>query len=188
MFKAHFWVVFIGLLLHGSIIYSAEPDRLAEYRLLVRQFGGELKGQLLSALKEGGPVSAISVCSQKAPLIAGRIAQENDLEIGRTSLRPRNLSNVPDPWEKLTLEMFEEQRNQGADVTTLEAFEVFTEGEKQVFRYMKAIPVGEPCLTCHGKAISAELKEKLLVLYPQDQALGFSPGEILGAFSLTQVK
>ena len=88
----------------------------------------------------------------------------------------------------MTLKLFEEQRTQGENPTTLEAFEVFNEGEKQVFRYMKAIPVGEPCLTCHGKAISAELKETLLELYPQDQALGFSPGDILGAFTLTQVK
>ena len=61
-----------------------------------------------------------------------------------------------------------------------------TEGGKSLFRYMKAIPAGELCLTCHGKELAPDLAAKLRELYPDDQATGFSLGEIRGAFTITQ--
>ena len=52
---------------------------------------------------------------------------------------------------------------------------------------MKAIPTAaEPCLTCHGSSLQPELKAEILRLYPNDQATGFKPGELRGAFTVTQ--
>ncbi|MGD9018940.1 MAG: hypothetical protein PVF84_01745, partial [Desulfuromonadales bacterium] len=55
-------------------VFADEHDFLSESRKVVKQFGGELKQELLAALKEGGPVTALSVCSQKAPVIAEELA------------------------------------------------------------------------------------------------------------------
>ena len=164
---------------------SVENDLLSESRQIVKQFGGELKGEMLSSLKEGGPINAISVCSQRAPAIAETISQGKDWKVARKSLKFRNPDNAPDTWEQKILESFEERRAKGEDVGRMEHHEVLNVEGKQVFHYMKAIPVGEPCLTCHGKQIQQDLKTSLKDLYPEDQSTGFSLGEILGAFSVT---
>ena len=83
------------------------------------------------------------------------------------------------------LEEFEERRKHGEDIARLEHSEVLTGDGKSFFRYMRAIPVGELCLTCHGRELDPELTGKLKELYPEDQAVGFSTGEIRGAFTIT---
>ena len=176
----------IILLLAANTSASSVEERVAKSRLAVQEFAGKLKGELLAALKEGGPVNAVSVCSRKAPEIAGAISEDKGWEVGRTSLRTRNPENVPDGWEQKTLEAFEERRKNGEDLAKMEYSEVVTADGKSVFRYMKAIPVGELCLTCHGKDLAPGLAAKLRELYPEDRATGFSLGEIRGAFTITQ--
>lgn len=181
-------ITLLFILLTGSFgataVYSAESDLLAESREIVQQFAGELRGELLSSLKQGGPLNAIAVCSQKAPAIADKISQGRNLKITRTSLKFRNPENAPDRWEQGTLESFEARRANGEDPGKMEHSEILTDDGKQAFRYMKAIPVVEPCLNCHGKQLPDELNAKLKELYPEDQSTGFSLGEIIGAFSI----
>jgi hypothetical protein len=54
------------------------------------------------------------------------------------------------------------------------------------FRYMKAIPTGELCLTCHGGSIDPDLAARIRAGYPKDQATGFKLGELRGAFTLSK--
>ncbi len=49
---------------------------------------------------------------------------------------------------------------------------------------MKAIPIQEPCMLCHGEVLSSAVKEKINDLYPQDQATGYTLGQIRGAFTI----
>ena len=188
MRKTSLFIIFLTGCFGVVNSYAIEEDRLSESRMVIKQFASELKGELIVNLKEGGPINAISVCSEKASMIADRISQEKGWKIGRVSLRLRNPGNAPDAWERKALEAFEEGSMKGADIKTLEYHETLKEGGKQVFRYMKAIPVGEPCLTCHGKQIEPELKAKLKEVYPGDRAIDFSIGEIIGAFSISQSK
>ena len=188
MRKASLLIIFLTGCFGVVSSYAIEEDRISESRMVIKQFASELKGELIVNLKEGGPINAISVCSEKASMIADRISQEKGWKIGRVSLRLRNPRNAPDAWERKALEAFEESSIKGADIKTLEYYETLNEGGKQVFRYMKAIPVGEPCLTCHGKQIELDLKAKLKEVYPGDQAIDFSFGEIIGAFSISQSK
>jgi cytochrome c556 len=174
------------LLAVGVVSASSVENRITTSRKAVKEFAGELKGELQAAMKGGGPVNAVTVCSEKAPAIANRISEDRGWEVGRTSLKTRNPNNVPDTWERKTLEAFEERRRQGEDVGKMEHSEVVTADGKSVFRYMKAIPAGELCLTCHGKEIVHDLAAKISELYPEDRATGFSLGEIRGAFSISQ--
>ena len=68
----------------------------------------------------------------------------------------------------------------------MEFYEVVKTGNGEVFRYMKAIPAGKLCMTCHGSNIAPELVKKIDELYPNDQARGYSPGDIRGAFTIQQ--
>jgi len=49
---------------------------------------------------------------------------------------------------------------------------------------MKAIPAGGMCMNCHGQNLTSAVSSRLAELYPEDQAVGYMPGQIRGAFSL----
>ena len=51
---------------------------------------------------------------------------------------------------------------------------------------MKAIPTGELCLLCHGETIDPDIAAAIDKAYPEDQARGFSLGDIRGAFTLSK--
>ncbi len=51
---------------------------------------------------------------------------------------------------------------------------------------MKAIPLSGVCVNCHGPRIKTQLSDKIYKLYPDDKARGFIPGDLRGAFTVTQ--
>jgi hypothetical protein len=146
----------------------------------------DLKAALQQAMKEGGPVNAIAVCNEKAPAIATEMSTRKGWRVARTSLKVRNQANAPDDWERTVLEDFEKRKAQGDKPEAMEHYEIVKNNGKQVFRYMKAIPTVEICTTCHGEQIGDEIAAKLKELYPADQATGFKPGDLRGAFTITQ--
>ncbi|MBJ7533548.1 DUF3365 domain-containing protein [Rhodomicrobium vannielii ATCC 17100] len=166
---------------------AASPEALAvEARGIVGRFADKLKGELVGAMKEGGPVAAISVCNTAAPAIASE-ASTGGWIVRRTSLKLRNPATAPDAWEAETLARFDAAKAGGADPTKLERAEVLDNGGQRTFRYMKAIPTAaEPCLACHGTNLAEPVKAKLAELYPDDKATGYSAGDIRGAFTLTK--
>jgi hypothetical protein len=52
---------------------------------------------------------------------------------------------------------------------------------------MKPIPTTGLCLTCHGETLADEVSNKVKVLYPHDNATGFSLGDIRAAFTLQKI-
>jgi hypothetical protein len=168
--------------------WAGEPDsaRVGQARAAVKELGEGLKGQLMAAIKAGGPISAIGVCKTIAPALADKAGAARGLKVGRTSLRVRNPANAPDAWERGVLEDFAAQVKAGTDPGKLEHAETVTDASgASTFRYMKAIPMGAvPCLTCHG-APEPALKAEITRLYPQDRATGFKPGELRGAFTVS---
>jgi hypothetical protein len=161
-------------------------DDVAASREAVAEFSTALKGELESAMKSGGSVKAIEVCQLKAPGIAATVSKGRGFRIARTSLKLRNPANAPDPWEKALLERFEARLADGADPATLEHYEIVEADGKRAFRYMKAIPTQGVCLACHGEKIAPDVAAALDRLYPEDQARGFKPGELRGAFTITR--
>lgn len=146
--------------------------------------GGPLKKTLGAAMEQGGPVNAIGACNEKAPGIAKQAAEQTGWQVGRTSLKLRNQHNAPDAWEMATLQEFEARKAAGENPADISKAEVVEENGKKTFRFMKAIGTEPLCLNCHGKEITPEVAAKLDGLYPQDQARGFSAGDIRGAFTV----
>ena len=144
-------------------------------------------GTMQSAVKEKGVVGAIPVCKEKAPQLLKEQAAKTGWDMRRVSLRTRNPERgTPDVWEARQLADFNIRAANGEKVETLETGEVVTENGKQVYRYIRAIPVGDVCLKCHGpvEQIDAGLKSQLARSYPQDSAFGYAKGQIRGALTV----
>ncbi|WP_171946441.1 DUF3365 domain-containing protein [Hyphomicrobium sp. CS1GBMeth3] len=166
---------------------AADAASLASARAAIKGLGETLKTQLVAAIEAGGPVAAVDVCHTIAPQIAKDQSRAHGVSIARTALRVRNTANAPDAFERRVLEDFVRQIEAGADPTKLEYAETVRDNGENVFRYMKAIPTAaEPCLTCHGSNLEPVLKAEILRLYPNDQATGFAPGSLRGAFTVKQ--
>jgi hypothetical protein len=183
------WMAAVGALLVSSSLALAQSDvteRTSAARAAAADFGMTLIGELQKAIAAGGPVNAIGVCSIAAPKIAADKSAAKQMTIGRTSLKLRQPNNKPDPWEMQQLLRFEERKAAGENPATIEVAEYVETGGQRIFRYMKAIPTAELCLTCHGSALAPEVTARLRELYPQDAATGFKVGDLRGAFTIRQ--
>lgn len=155
-----------------------------------RKVAGSIPPKLLEVLddeiRKGGPENAIGVCREKAPQMAKAASEKTGWAIRRVSLKNRNPKAVPDAWEKGVLEEFDRRAAAGDKPTGLEKGELLTVDGQQVYRYMKALPTQDLCLQCHGTAdrISPAVQAKLLELYPNDKAVGYSAAEIRGAITI----
>jgi len=180
--------LFTGALLAAPAWGDDNAARVEASRNAVKELQGKLVTELQAAMKAGGPVNAIEVCSKRASVIAGDISRQHGWKVGRTSLKYRNPANAPDAWEAQVLQDFEKRKAAGEDPTKLERFAVVNQDGKQVFRYMKALPIpeGAPCLACHGQKLDPAVAAKLKALYPQDQATAFKTGDLRGAVTITQ--
>ena len=151
----------------------------------------ELGGKLQAAMKDGGPVQALSVCTVEAPAIAQRISEEEKITIRRVSAKPRNPTlGVPNDWQTLAMKQFEEGLARGdkpADMEFVEAVKAGG-GSRMELRFAKPIVMQPQCTTCHGapEQISPEVKAKLNELYPNDKATGYKPGELRGAIVISR--
>lgn len=172
-----------------AYVQADEADmkaRADKSKAAIGEFFGNLKGQLQAGMKEGGPVNAIKVCNTVAPALAEEASTKHNMKIARTSLKTRNANNAPDAWETKVLNSFEERKAKGESLDTMAFSEVVESNGKKEFRFMKAIPVGEVCLKCHGENIDPAVKAKLGELYPNDKATGYKLGDLRGAFTVRQ--
>lgn len=172
------------LLLYISACTQNIEQQLVASRDVTQQLASKLKSKLKSSLQTGGPIEAVTVCNLDAKNIASEVSKDIGWQVGRTSLKTRNPSNAPDNWEQDMLHYFEQQKQSGADISNLEAYEITEDENGKWFRYMKAIPTAEVCLVCHGEALAPPVQEKLLALYPDDKAIGYKVGDIRGAFTV----
>lgn len=182
-------LIFPALLFTLPFTVGADSDQYTtEAKNLTGALAQELKGELGKAMKAGGTITAIKVCSSLAPAIAKKHSDSSGWSIGRTSLQFRNPNNAPDAWEGKVLHQFEQQRAQGASPDALVYSELVEEGGEKYFRFMKGIVMPSmekmPCLNCHGKNIDAKTLAELNQIYPRDMARGYKAGQLRGAFTL----
>ena len=190
---------FLGVLLFivtGIAGAQSAPPSTIDASLVqsTRGIAGELLGQLGQKLKAAmstdGPVAAVSVCKESAPAIARQLSIANDAKVTRVGTRVRNQNmGVPNAWQKEALTQFEARLSQGEKAADIEFWQVADNGHgKSELRYAKAIAIQPQCLSCHGSAqdIAAPLSEKLRIEYPNDQATGYSVGQLRGAVVVTR--
>jgi len=165
--------------LDGTAVANDQQELIAQATLRVKQFSTQLKAELIAAIQSGGLDAGVEICHSKAPKIADNLSTEG-WTVARTSLKTRNENNKPDIWETDTLNEFNTRLKQGEKAANL----VTTLSDKKHFRLMKAIPMDQVCLACHGSSIDAGLQNTIQKYYPNDNATGFSLEDIRGAFTL----
>ena len=156
-----------------------------EARAAAGELGKRLKEQLVTAMEVEGPTGAARVCSQVAPVIAQQVSDETGFEVGRTSLKTRNPANAPDAWEIESMERFLTSQSNNYSLNDIDRFyPVEDENGVNWFRYAKPIVMGEMCTACHGSNVAPDVQAAIHEIYPEDQATGFEPGDLRGAFTV----
>lgn len=166
-------------------VAAREQAARAASGAFVKKLGGALKQEM----QKSGPEQAILVCRDIAPQIAGELSRANGWRVTRVGTRVRNsMLGMPDDWERKVLTDFEARAANGEKYPDIAFGEVVDYGGAKHYRFMKAIPMQEACLSCHGSAeqIPDGVKAKLTSAYPHDLATGYKLGELRGAVSIIQ--
>jgi len=175
-----------ALTLLGSNAYADELSKYQdEARAVAMPFLKNLGAANQKAISEGGHASAIGVCKDIAPAMAGDLSRQTGWKLTRVSLKVRNpLLGTADAWEQKKLLEFAERVAKGEKPETMEAAEIVQEPAGKSFRYMKAIALQPGCVACHGSDLPADVQARLKSDYPHDLATGYSPGQLRGAVSI----
>jgi hypothetical protein len=177
---------FILLSISLGAAAADDPAWTADARKVALSVPPKLLSTLQAAIDKDGHEGAIAVCRDEAPKLARAASEETGWAVRRVSLRQRNPKAVPDAWERAALEDFDRRAAAGESPARLEKAEVVVEGGQTWQRYMRALPVQQMCLACHGDAasLSPAVSARLQALYPQDQAVGYSVGQTRGAMTI----
>lgn len=162
--------------LAAGLCLAASGDEPAGLEARGAEILAPFKQQLQQALRDGmvrGPDEAVRACSVRAPEIAAEVSGSS-VRVGRTSHRLRNPSNAPAPWMGPVLDLYRARPGLREPVVVpLDAGRV---------GYAEPIFVKPLCVTCHGEALAAPVRERIAELYPEDRATGFRVGDFRGLF------
>lgn len=183
--KKVIWAICVAGLVSGNAFSSGQSAELDRAKQATAAYAGALKTELLTSMKSDGPLQAMDVCNTRAKAIGNEVSIEYGALLSRVSTRNRSPDNIPNDWQSIVLESFEDRKQAGETFDTLSWYETVETDSVREFRFMKAIPTGGLCLQCHGKDIIPAVSEKLAELYPEDKATGFGLGDIRGAFVVT---
>lgn len=143
-----------------------------------------LSSNLQSAIQSGGVSNALPFCSLAAsPLTAG-MAQKHGVALRRFTHKPRNPAGRADATEMAVLKSLEAALAAGH--TTNPPPPLITNFTATTATFFAPIVLNnELCLKCHGEPGRDIAEENLAIiqrLYPRDEATGFKPGDLRGAW------
>jgi hypothetical protein len=136
------------------------PNAAIEGPKIIAEAFAKLSGALGEAIAKGGPASALSVCSEKAPQIA---ADDAKTAVLATFAEAMAKQEAPKP-----------QVITNADGTR---------------SFLSPVVLGNPlCLQCNGtpnQDIAPVTLAEIQKLYPDDKATGFKIGDLRGLWRVT---
>ncbi|MGB5301566.1 MAG: DUF3365 domain-containing protein [Gemmatimonadota bacterium] len=144
---------------------------------------GTLVTQLTGAMQEGGAAHAVDFCSTSAFELTAGVAQEQGLDVKRTSMKYRNPANAPDEDETEALRYYESAL---AETGVLPGPLVRKAGRDE-YRFYRPLVVAAPCLGCHGSTgeIDPTVQAILVERYPDDLATGYAAGDFRGVIRVS---
>lgn len=187
---AQHWMAAAAAILFFFQAHAADEnvDTLqSEARRAAMRLLEQIRGEISREIEQTGPIRAVTVCKYSAPEMSSSISRQTGMRVTRVSLRPRNrMLGEADVWEQKNLLDFEKRLAKGEKVESLEASQVVSEPTGRYYRYLKAIPMGQPCLACHGPVagIPEGVKAQLAADYPHDRAVNYQQGQVRGAVSV----
>ena len=168
---------------NSSLTTKEKENYTSKGKEIIQASFKELSGHLMQQMKMGGPEQAIPFCNIQAMPITTKIADKFNVTIKRTSRKIRNSVNIASDRE---LEIIEEYES--AIYSKNEIFpkvELDINGNKHFYA---PIIVNSKCLSCHGKLegkLSVKTDSLIKSLYPNDEAIGYSEGDLRGIWSVT---
>lgn len=138
----------------------------------IKKMGKELKRELKVGMKES-PKDALKICNIKAPIIEAKYKEDN-LKIGRVSLKNRNPNNRPKEWMLKYIDGFHKKSIKEKYISIQ-----ISEKRRGLLMPIITMPL---CLKCHGDNIDGGLHKEILKKYPNDKAIGYKSGDIRGFF------
>jgi hypothetical protein len=171
-------------------VEGASPDtlllprvQLERARSVATELGQDLAGLVFAAMEEQGVPAAVQVCSEVAQERTAGHGRDG-VYVRRISDRLRNVRNAPDEAERRELERMHALEAEG--VLPPEIIRLVDADGARHLHLLRPIRVQQGCLACHGQPedISPEVRRILAERYPADRAVGYSEGELRGAFSV----
>ncbi|MEL0455723.1 DUF3365 domain-containing protein [Flavobacteriaceae bacterium SZ-1-7] len=148
-----------------------------EYALSTQK---ELGKNLMGTIQNKGTLEALEFCNIKAMTLTDSMSTVYHAMIKRVSDKNRNPHNKANSEELKYIEQFKLEMAQSNDVKPVV---VKTDG-KVNFYY--PIVTNAMCLQCHGTVndIQPEVAEKILKLYPNDMAKGYTEKQVRGIWNI----
>lgn len=147
---------------------------LAKAEGAAKELGKALRTRLTAVLEKQGPIAAVQVCADEAPVIRAEIEAKTGVRVGRASLRTRGPTNVAPPsWVGALLVSAGDRTAPPPPYRAIEAWEA---------RVALPIAVEAPCLICHGSeaTIPPDVARALAARYPFERARGYEVGQLRG--------
>ena len=163
---------------------EAPKAALEEARKASTELVTSVRSELLKAIEASGPLRAIVVCKYTVPEIASAVSRKYGARVTRVSLTPRNPAlGWGDAWEQQVLMDFDKRVAKGEPAEGMEHAAVVNEPAGKFLRYMRALPMQQACMHCHGpiEQVTESVRAQLVHDYPHDQATGLTLGKVRGA-------
>ncbi len=181
-----FILLLANLFIFTSFAYSETNEKNVKIKSIGEYYSkflmSNLKKELKNAIKQGGVINAISVCSKKALKITENIPKKCDaIKIKRTTFKYRNPKNKPTDYEKEALNYFISHKKERFYIQKIKI------NNKIYYNYYKKLTVVGICLKCHGniKRMNKRLIKKLKELYPNDKAVNYKAGDFRGVIEVS---
>ena len=152
---------------------SKPKDYLTEGKKITAIAFAALSSKLQSAMQEGGVANAVSYCNVAALPLIDSLSKAHTVDIKRTSLKYRNPIDAPTESEYEVLNTFSDQLQKEKSLRPV----------LKEHTFYAPIMIAQPCLKCHGKlgeTLSESDYKHILKTYPEDKAIGYSPGDLRG--------
>jgi hypothetical protein len=159
------------------------PAELAQARETATALAQGLSQLVFSTMENEGPAATVRVCSEVAQERTAAHAVDG-IYVRRISDRLRSPRNAADGAEARELERMHELDAEGR--LPPEIIRLVQQGDSRSLHLLRPIRIQQPCLACHGSAesIDPEVRRILAERYPDDQATGYSVGDLRGAVSV----
>lgn len=137
-----------------------------------------LSTNLQNALADSGVSGALKFCNVEAMPLTDSLSQNYGVTVRRASHRPRNSCNRVDSLEMASIKTYLEHIE-----TSEELKPIVNASEYRIIYHAPIRIAGQLCMNCHGTPrtdITAGDMEIINKLYPEDEATGFSIGDLRG--------
>ena len=153
--------------------YSALGDSITKVAFM------QLSSRLKSVIDTAGFSGAVDYCSVHAIPLTSEVAEKYDVTLSRVSNKYRNPFNMARNGDIEVL-----------DAMATDAKPSVAEDDDKI-TYYKPIKTMALCLNCHGKegeTLNEDAYATIKSKYPEDLAVGYSEGELRGAWKVVFTK